>query len=161
ERNWNRFFRAQLDLSMSVYKLNPLAIKHFLSVDLHRKVTDQKSAYGIARFLRAGLHEKRAGVEPELEGVHILYRHCCRRIKQCARLQAELHGLLPAVQPQLVKYTRSGLPDWLLKLLVNYPVATALAQASAAELAEITHRNLDWCSKHIQSATATVASLTD
>lgn len=161
ERNWNRFLRNLGDLRISVFKLNPLAVKHFLSVDLHRKIDDPKSARGIVAYLRSGLCQTDTSTDPAEEGVLILYRHCCRRIKHCSRLQNELHALLPAVHPQLVRYTRSGLPDWLLRVLTQYPTTATLSTASAADVDLVADCRRIRGEDVVASAGTAVASLND
>lgn len=161
ERNWNRFFRRQCAMPIVVFKLNPLAVKHFLSVDLHRKIDDPKSARGIVAYLRSGLCQVDTSTDPAEEGVLILYRHCCRRIKHCSRLQNELHALLPAVQPQLVRYTRSGLPDWMLRVLTEYPTAATLSIASAADVQRVADCGRVRGEDVVVSAGRAVASLND
>jgi len=160
ERNWLRLFRS-LGEDCRVYRLNPLAVKKFLETDLHGNVNDALSARGIAEYLRRGLRRGDVPYEPELEGPRNLMRHVLNIIDRSTQVCNELQSLLPSVHPDLVAYCRQGFPQWILHLLVKYPTAAVLAEASPREVAEIAYLRGGLAAKLVAAAGKSVASLGD
>jgi transposase len=162
ERNWLRAFRALLPRERGkVFQLNPLAVKRYLARDLHRNVTDARSARGIADYLREGLRPADQPYAPELEGPLAFYRYLRNTIHRCTQLQNELHSLLPCVHPDLVAFCRQGFPQWVLQLLRRYPTVEALKRARPATLARIPYVTLARAAELIQAAKQSVAALRD
>lgn len=160
ERNWLRLFSGLGD-DCRVHKLNPLAVKRFLERDLHRNITDEISAKGIADYLLSGLRPADVPYEPELEGERNLLRHILSSTERSTELKNELQSYLPAVHPYLVAHCRQGLTEWALKLLVRYPTAVVLAEATEEELASIAYMKKAMARKLIAAAKESVASLRD
>jgi len=162
ERNWAHFFKSIAQkFNLKVYLLNPLAVKRFLSRDLHRNVNDRISARGIADYLRSGMRTQEASYEPELEGPRTLCRSIRNLSERCAELQNEIQSLLPRVHPELVRFCRNGIPQWILHLLVKYPTVTELSSADPAELNEIPHVGDQRARDIVQSARKSVAAQRD
>jgi len=160
ERNWLRLFRGLGD-DCRVHKLNPLAVKRFLERDLHRNITDEISAQGIAAYLLSGLRPADVPYEPELEGERNLLRHVLNTVERGTQLKNELQSLLPSVHPYLVAHCRQGLPQWALRLMVQYPTAAQLAGASEEDLASIAYMKKAMARKLIAAAKESVAALGD
>jgi transposase len=162
ERNWLRTFRDLLPPGRGhVYRLNPLAVKRYLERDLHRNITDVRSARGIAEYLREGLRPADRPFASELEGPRAFYRFLRNSMDRGTQLQNELHSLLPCVHPDLVAFCRDGFPAWVLHLLRRYPTADALKRARPATLARIPYVTLTRASALIQAAKQSVAALRD
>jgi transposase len=162
ERNWLRFLNAFVAGSDSrVYRLNPLAVKRYRERELHQSITDPASARDLALYLRSGRRRADQPYEPEAEGPRVLYRLVCNQIDRHTQLQNELISLLPSVQPELVQHCREGFPQWLLRVLVRYPTAPALARAAAKTLARIPWVTSERAAALITAAKESVAALRD
>jgi hypothetical protein len=59
--------------------------------------------------------------------------------------------------PELVRYCKSGVPDWILNLISKYPTAAELARARVQSLSKIPYITLEIATTLIQKAKATVA----
>jgi transposase len=158
ERNWLRFWAA-LPYPVEVYRLNPLAVRRFLDRDLHRNGNDRLAAQGIAAYLATGLRAADVPYEPDLEGPLTLYRFTDRLLDRLVQVENELQSLLPAVHPDLVQFTRQGLPAWLLRLLVVAPTVEALGRAQSATLARIPYLTAERAARLILAARRSVAAL--
>lgn len=162
ERNWLATVcdvREQTAGRVKAYQLNALSVKRFLESYLHRNVTDRSSAVGICSYIRT----QKLGVEyagTAHEGIRVLYRLTQDSIRMVARLKTQLIMLLSSVAPELVKYTRDGIPDWLVALLSQYGNARDLAKALPADLKHYVRGGVD-PKELIAAAKTSVASLTD
>ncbi len=137
ERNWLHRFRAlALRFNVSLYHLNPLALKRFLDTRLHRAVTDAHAAKDIALFLQSGVRLGRE-YKPKLQEDIRWYRSLCNQTKRLAAMKNELQYSLVTAHPDLVQYARENLPQWLLRLLVKYPTAARLSRAHSSTVASI------------------------
>ena len=162
ERNWLNLFRQmKCFCKMEVLRLNPLAVRKFLERNLRRNKTDQISARTIAEYLLLGRRRQEVEYEPQLEGARTLYRCINNTIDRRVEVQNELQSLLPVVQPELVRFCRDGLPQWVLELLISYPTAPQLARAKASSLCKINHISPKKAQSLIAQAKQSVASQTD
>lgn len=162
ERNWEKFFRGLKDsLDMEVLVLNPFAVKKHLERNLRRNKTDKISARNIADYLASGRRRQDIDYERDLLGARGLYRCIAAATRRRVQAQCELQSLLPQVQPELVRYCRDGLPEWILGLLMAYPTADRLAKARVKTLAKINYITAEKATLLIASAKQSVASLSD
>lgn len=161
ERNWLAFFRNERypTLGMRVHRLSPLQVKRHLEADLHRSVTDASAAVGIARYLLERVHDGAVRDAPP-SAAATFYRTLrsvgLRRVEVLQQLQA----LLPQVQPELVQYTRHGVPDWIIDLLDRFPTASDLAAATLAQVDAVKTVLPERARALIAAAATSVASLT-
>lgn len=161
ERNWLASacsVREETTRALQVYQVNPLSVQRYLSSHLHRNVTDEISAMGIAEYLRGRRppHEYSA----RDEGVKVLYNLACDNVRLCSKLKTQLMMLMSSATPELVCHTRKGLPVWLLDVLSQYGTSEHLALALPADVSEYLDDGVH--ARHlIEAAKATVASMTD
>lgn len=162
ERNWAHFFRTlEHKYKLKIHLLNPLAVKRFLSRDLHRNVNDQISARGIADYMRRGMRPQEAPFEPELDGPRTLCRSIRNISERCAEIQNEIQSLLPRVHPDLVQFCRNGIPQWVLHLLAKYPTVTELSGADPAGVGGIPHIGMARARTLTESAKKSIAAQRD
>lgn len=162
ERNWLQFFRKLKGrFNATTYHLNPLAVKRFLSQDLHRCVTDKLSARGIAMYLRQGMRLTEVPFDAQSEGAVTLYRHTRNIIRQLGKLKNELQSLLPRVHPDLVAFCRLSIPAWLPKLLIKYPTVQALGRARPSSVAKVPYVTLSRAQSLVSKARESVAAQRD
>lgn len=159
ERNWLHTIRDERRRAPAIacWRLNPLAVKKWLDSDLHRAVNDVHAAHGIAAFL----HARRPAVQdPEPTPHQTLYRLVRSTITQRAEVEQQFQRLLNDVHPELVQYTRHGLPAWLLAVVAKYPTAAKVAHAKPDKLAGIPHVTRERADDLIARAKTSVASMT-
>lgn len=160
ERNWLTTACEVRDRTGRVraYQLNALSVKKYLESDLHRNITDRSSAMGICAYMRnQQLGPQYAGAD---EGLRVLYRLTVDCIGLVATLKTQLIMLLSSVAPELVRYTRDGIPEWLVSLLTEYGTARELARALPADLKRHVPGKVN-PSELITAAKTSTASLTD
>ena len=163
ERSWVAFFareQPQRGKPVVVHRLNPLAVKRFLEADLHRKVDDRNAAHGIARFLLERRRETKAEAIP-LDGRVTLYRTIRSLMLQRTAQQQRFHTLLAVVQPELVQYCASGIPNWILSVCRHYPTAARLSRCHVTSLAALAHVGATKAAALRTAAQTSTASMTD
>ena len=162
ERNWMAFFRTEKRWEKFVFahRLNPLAIKRYLESDLHREVNDASAALGIARFVIERYRERTPDVEA-YDGNVAFYRVVRAQIQQRTEASQRFQSLLPSIHPGLVPYCRSGVPDWVMHVVTQYPTASKLARAKAETLANLPHVDLNRARMIVEEARRSVAALND
>lgn len=162
ERNWLAFFRREKRWvkTMSVFKLNAMAVHAFRSSQLHRAPGDAAAASDIARFLLERCAERQPAVEAE-SGPIVFYRTIRALSAELTATSQRLQTLLVAVQPDLVRFCRYGMPAWILALLERYPTAALLAKARLATVDAIPHIDSERAAELVENAKRSVASMTD
>lgn len=160
ERNWIRMLRS-LDQRVVAAVINPLAVKRFLSVDLHRTVTDPISAAGIARYMASHQRLHQTTSDPAFEGITELYRCIFALKKNLTPVMNQLQMLLPRVHPDMVQYIQNGLPQWVLLVLEQFPTAPELAAARILVLDLIPHVSAERAKTLIADARQSVAAQID
>ena len=157
ERNWLALFRDEHRRGKRIdfWRLNPLAVKKWLDSDLHRAVTDEHAARGIAGFLLA---RRPSVAEPEPTPHQMLYRLVRSARTDRGVLAQQLQLLLGQVHPELIQYCRHGFPQWLLAVLALYPTAAKVARAKTERLAAIPHVGTQRALLLKEQATTSVAS---
>lgn len=160
ENNWIKLFR-ELGLPVHVQRLNPLAVRRFLERDLHRNITDELSAKGIAEYLLC--HRRPEGIpcDEQMEAQRGLLRHTFGCIERGAEVRAKLQSHLPSVHPGLIAACRHGMPEWVLHLLVRYPTVSQLGAGTVEEVASIAYITEGRAKKLIAAAQGSVASRRD
>ncbi|MFZ4779922.1 MAG: IS110 family transposase [Terrimicrobiaceae bacterium] len=158
ERNWMNSLR--LLTNVVVKRINPLVLKRFLDQDIHRSVTDRRSAQGIARYLAQIRPPKEKHPESVEDTSHQAWYRCIQAlILQGSQLKNQLHSLLQSAFPELVQFCRSGFPIWVLSLLTKFPTARSLAQALPNSLKKIPYLTGPRALALIEDAKQSVASM--
>lgn len=162
ENNWYHCFeRIQQKLNVSVARLNPLGVNHNSKADLKRNVTDRISARSIAEYLIAHpekvtyhQHNQWAGLRKQWSFIRMLN-------KQCTQLLNQLEALVYNANPELLRFCRDGVPNWILNLLLKYPTAAQLARAKTPALAKIPYVTKPRAQELIKTAKQSIASAAD
>jgi transposase len=165
ERNWYRSIKKFAEgesVEVEVYIINPLLIHGFVREKLHSSSTDVSAARDIAEYLRLGrpLPELKNG-EYLLEGAVNLYRTIQNSVERYSKLKNELQSLLPQVHPELGKYVRTSIPNWVLIFLEKYPIVNSLSRVRAATIAKIPGITLAKAEELTQAAKVSVAAFRD
>ena len=81
--------------------------------------------------------------------------------KQCTQFLNQFNTLLYTASPELLHYCQTGMPDWVLKLSIQYPGAAKLKKARVKTVAKIPYVSAKRAQQLIAEAKRSVASATD
>lgn len=162
ENNWyHTLHKLQKDFPIWVTRINPLGISHYSKAALKRVTTDKISARTVAEYLMA--HDDKVEYEQQdyFATIRREWKFVALLIKQKTQLLNQLESLLYVAQPQVLKYCRRGIPQWVLKLIRRYPTALQLSRARVTSIARIPYITMKRAQRLVAEARATVASATD
>ncbi len=139
EDNWMAMLSGlSAELPVRVARLNPSVVKNSAKADLKLQVTDALSAHNIASYLvRYGDRVRYGEADGRYRAFRSLQNHIDLLTRQRSRMQSELKQLLYTCFPGLQRHCRQGVPDWVLRMLRQYPTAGRLARAKASKVARI------------------------
>jgi transposase len=136
EQNWLVLLKKlKKQIPVEVYKLNPKGVKHQIESTLKRTITDSVSAEGIADYIANNYEQAREkwGKSTYQDETIIASQRCFNLImgliKQQTARYNQLEKLLYQNFPELLMYCKHGIPNWMLRLLIRYPGATAINRA--------------------------------
>lgn len=135
ENNWYRCLstRSQL-LPLRVARLNPARVKYNSQANAKRNRTDQISAQDVAEYL-ATHADKVVYNEPEGHAqLRRMWSHIQLLLKQKTQLMNHLSTVVYSSMPELLTYCRQGMPQWLLRVLAEYPTYQQLQRAPLAQI---------------------------
>ena len=161
ERNWLAFFRNERRWlkGMQVHLLVPVQVQRHLSADLHRSVTDASAADGIARYLLERVRDRQArDVEPS--AAVQFYRTLRSVMHRRMEVEQQIHAVLIQIHPELVRFCRSGFPNWIIDVLERFPTAADLASATADAVSDIRYVLPERAVALVSAAKDSVASMT-
>jgi transposase len=117
--------------------INPLLISNFVKMQLRKTKTDKKDAFVIAQFLlmyRDTLVQK--SISPHVSDLRDLSRQRESLLSQMTALKCDMKRLLTITFPELEKLT-GVFTKSILKLVIRFPSAHAIAQADPAEINDL------------------------
>jgi len=162
ENNWvHSLRRFQSTLTVSVARLNPLGVMHNSKADLKRNTTDKISARSIAEYLIAHREKVSYRNNEQWVGLRKQWGFIKMLTKQCTQMLNQLESLLYTANPDLCKYCKDGVPNWVLKLLVKYGTAAHLSRARVSTVAKIPYISKKRASELVHTAKNSMASTTD
>lgn len=162
ENNWYKTLHGlQAEMNIRVTRLNPLGVHHNSKAGLKRITTDKESAMNIAEYLID--HSGKVSYE------QTDYYYTLRRqwkfirllIKQRTQIFNQLEKVVYSSNPEILLYCRSGMPQWVLKLLRQYPTAALLSKARASCVAKIPYITHETALELIAQAKGSTASAQD
>lgn len=147
------------ELALHVARLNPLTVKNAAKASLSQQTTDALSAVHIARYLI------RYSDEISWDTALTKYRsfrsfdgHIRLLVGQRTQLITQFRQLLYSCFPELQRFCKHGIPNWVLELLKAYPSPQKLSRARAKTVARINFISLDKAARLIDNAKQTVAA---
>jgi len=162
ENNWyNSLTAFQGSLDIQTARLNPLGVKRNSQADLKKNTTDKISAQNIAEYLVAHPEKVTYQQQDQLAGLRKQWGFIQMLTKQRTQFLNQFKGLLYTSNPELLRYCRTEIPAWLLKLVVQYPSATRLKRAKAKTVAKIPYVPKEKAQQLVADAKRSVASATD
>jgi transposase len=139
EKNFlNMLLKLKGKYVLDIFRLNPLSIKKYSEIELHRAKTDNTSAIDIANYMLDMRKQKSLEIiKPEIEGLRRLIKLVESDTKRETALRNHLQMLIQQTIPELIRYCKDGIPGWILKLLLKYQSAEDLKSLDKAELQDI------------------------
>jgi transposase len=159
EDNWHaRLIELGNTLPVKIARLNPLGVKHAAKATLPDQVTDAQSAYYIAAYLRR-YREKVSWQQPETKyrSFRSFDGHIRLLVKQRSQLISQFKQLLYSCFPELQRFCKDSIPNWVLELLTKYPTPQKLARARPTTVAKINYVSLEKAQRLVDKAKQSVA----
>lgn len=159
EDNWySLLMQAGQELPLHVARLNPLTVKNAAKASLSVQTTDALSAGHIARYMI------RYSDEITWDTLQTHYRsyrsfdgHIRLLVRQRSQLIAQFKQLLYSCFPELQRFCKNGVPNWVLELLKAYPTPKKLARARVKTLVKIPYITPEKARRLIDNAKESVA----
>lgn len=160
ENNWHAMcMDLGMVLPLQITRLNPSVVKDAAKATLATQVTDALSASHIAHYLiRYGDQVIYQQPETKYRSFRSLDRHIRLLVRQRSQLISQLKQLLYSCFPELQRFCKQGVPNWVLELLIAYPTPQKLARARVKTLAKIPFITAGKAQTLIGNAKQTVAA---
>jgi len=138
ENNWYHSLRNfQADFNLKVARVNPNKVKHTREAELPKNVTDTISAKAIAYYLINRGDKINYETDDKYAPIRSIWTHLNMQIKQNTEMLNHFESLLYSAHPELIQYCKSGVKEWLLKLVSKYPSALELSRARVETISKI------------------------
>ena len=162
ENNWyGLLLRLKEVFNLKVTRLNPLCVKKHHEAAMRRNVTDDISAYNIASYLMAYRSKVNYEQDTSFGSIRKQWKFTRLLIKQKTQLTNQLGFLIYQSHPDLVRYCKNGVPQWIIKLLFKYPITSKLAGAKVSTVAKIPFVTIERATQLVADAKCSVASSVD
>jgi transposase len=160
ENNWYALLlKLGSRMPIRAVRLNPSVVKNASKALLNANKTDAESAREIAGYLKRYADQVTYTTEESAYvGYRSLYNHLDKVRRQKTEMINELKQLLYSNFPELERFAKSGVPAWVLDLLMRYPTSAKLRRAKAVHLAKIKGLTVERAQLLIAKAKASVAS---
>ena len=160
EDNWYALLlKLSSTLSIRVARLNPSVVKNASKAMLNANKTDAESAREIASYLKRFEDQVDYRVRSDhYTSFRSLHNHLELVKKQKPQVINELKQLLYSSFPELQRFCKQGIPNWVLELLSLYPSAEKLAKAKPEKLARIKGITIEKAQTLVEKAKATIGS---
>ena len=160
ENNWYALLlRLGGRMPVRAVRLNPSVVKNASKALLNANKTDAESAREIAGYLKRYADQVSYATE---ESVYVGFRSLHNLLDKVRCQKTEminaLKQLLYSNFPELERFAKSGVPTWVLELLIRYPTSAKLCKVKAEKLARIKGVTLKKAQALIDKAKASVAS---
>ncbi len=162
ENNWfNALLKFQGSLNIKTARLNPEGVHCNSKADLKRTITDKVSAQSIAEYQIAHPEKIIYQQEDYWASLRKQWSFVSLLTKQKTQLLNQAEILIYTSCPEILRYCQDGMPQWVLKLLKQYPTAKKLSQARIVTVARIPYLKKDRAKKLIAEAKKSIASAQD
>jgi transposase len=162
ENNWfNTLRNLQSRINISVARINPIGTNHNSKASMVRITTDKLAAKNIAEYL---INHKNKIIYNKDDRFYFLRRQWSfvkMLTKQRTQLYNQLGAIIYIANPELLTYCNDGYPNWLLKVMLNYPTARHLSKAKLSALSSIPYLKREKAFNLINKAKSSVASAVD
>ncbi len=162
ENNWYQaLHKFQEQFRLYIARLNPRGVHHNSKAGLNRITTDKLSARNIAEYLIT--HPEK--VVYQQHDYYYAQRRKWKLMKSLTKEKAsylnQLETMLYESNPEILVFCKNGVRKWVLKLLLQFPTAMRLSQASIEAVAKIPYISKARARQLIENAKHSVASMDD
>lgn len=162
ENNWfNTLSKLGEVLNISVIRLNPLGVSHSQKALMNRAITDEISAKNIAEYLIN--HQNR--IQPDTNTYYSSLRKqwvfVKLLVKQKVQLLNQLESIVYTANTEVLTYCKHSTPNWLLRVLKQYPTAKRLARAQVSSLVKIPYVSREKAENLVAKAKLSISSSND
>jgi len=162
ENNWyNALLKFQGSLNIKTARLNPEGVYCNSKAALKRTITDKVSARSIAEYQIAHAEKIIYQQEDYWAPLRKQWSFVTLLTKQKTQLLNQLEILVYTANPEVLQYCQDGTPQWVLKLLKQYPTADSLSRARISTIVKIPFITKERGRKLIAEAKKSVASAQD
>lgn len=162
EDNWLYFLRKlKKDYPIEVTRLNPNFVSKTRKAELAGNVTDKISAKAIAYHLINMLPKIDFNREDPYSNIRRTWTHLRMLKKQKTQLLNLFESSLYITHTQLISHCKEGVPEWVLKLVIEYPTADTLSRGHVSKISKIPYITEEKAKKLKQKAKKSVASASD
>jgi transposase len=160
ENNWYAsLIRLSNTHPLRAARLNPSVVKNASKALLNSNKTDAESAHDIASYLKRYEDQVDFRVQDgRYAAFRSFYNHLEMITKQKTQLINELKQILYTSFPELQRFCKSGVPNWVLTLLIQYPSPAKLAKAKPDKVARIKGITLAKAVQLIEKARQSISS---
>lgn len=160
ENNWYSLIVGLNSLlAIRVARLNPSVVKNASKALLNANKTDAESARDIASYLKR--YEDQVDYtcpESQYAAFRSLANHLQLVTKQKTQVINELKQLLYSSFPELQRFCKQSIPNWVLNVLQRYPSPSKLAKIKPEKLSKLKGITMEKAEKLIGKAKASVSS---
>ena len=160
ENNWySLIVQLHSIFAIRVARLNPSVVKNASKALLNANKTDAESARDIATYLKR--YEDQVDYtcsESQYSAFRSLHNHLQLVTKQKTQVINEMKQLLYSSFPELQRFCKQGVPNWVLEILARYPSPSKLAKIKPEKLSKIKGITMEKAEKLIEKAKASVSS---
>lgn len=162
ENNWFALLRRLGNTHrLHVARVNPLRVNRNTESRGTRSKTDAISAVEVAAYLKAHGDRVRFDVDDQMETLRSYWNFLSGLVDHRVQLLNQLESVLYRAHPELVSKLTGSAPQWLLKLLQQYPTARRLARARTSTVARIRYITESRAAELVGQARNSVAAQTD
>ena len=164
ENNWYNFFKGLNDeLPVKVTRLNAKGVKSNREATLSKNITDELSSKYIAEYMIS--HPEKVSFNQEsinnFDSLRRQYKYIKLLLKQSTQLSNQLEKLLYSAFPEILYFSKNGLPVWAIQLLTKYPTAERLSRATVKVVSKIKNITTQKAEKLIGKAKNSVGKVND
>ena len=163
ENNWYAsLIEMSKTLPVKAARLNPSGVKNNAAATLSRNITDALSSAYIAKYLIA--HPEKVSYEKQNDhyaSFRSMHKHIMLLKKQKTQQINEMKMVLYSAFPELMRFCKQGMPEWILAVLKKYSSSAALAKCKAEQLIKINHVTVEKAETLIAKAKSSVSSRTN
>lgn len=160
ENNWYSLIAGlSSKFAIRVARLNPSVVKNASKALLSANKTDAESARDIASYLKR--YEDQVDYtcpESQYSAFRSLDNHLQLVTKQKTQVINELKQLLYSSFPELQRFCKQSIPNWVLDILQRYPSPSKLAKIKPEKLSKLKGVTMEKAEKLIDKAKASVSS---
>ncbi|MBD3345725.1 MAG: IS110 family transposase [Chitinivibrionales bacterium] len=162
ENNWySLLVRLHEVYPLKVARLNPLGVKKHHEATMKSNITDPIAAHNIASYMISYPEKVCYNEDMAFQSMRRQWNTTQLLVKQRSQLLNNLESLMYLSHPELIRYCKHGVPQWVFEVLSAYPTASKLANARIKKLTSIPSVTIAKAQTIIEETKKSVASHID